>query len=463
MFPKFYRAVWGNLKKIFGKIYHALWGDLSKTEFKRFGLLSLGLLLTLGPYWMLRGVREALFIDLVGVRWQPWGKIASFIIILPLILLYSKLLDFVRKEKLFFVIYPIYIFIFISIASFIAFPQYQSIFVSLKALKIFSSVPGNLLGWFSYVFIESFGALAPALFWSFVASYTTTIEAKRGYGLIYCITQIGTMGGSLFMARYAVRLGLPIVILIASTAIACVPFIIQFYLSVHETAESKKKASFFRPNKPKTGFFEGLRLLIKQPYLFGIFIVTTGYEIIATLLEYQMNLLGHEVYPTKEAFAAFYGRFGFFTNGCAFLFALLGTSFFLRTFGLRICLLLFPITTGCVVVVTRLMPVLPVVFVSMIILKCLNYSLNNPSKEILYIPTSRDAKFKAKGWIDVFGLRGVKASGASINAFFRKLAPAQTVASATPILLAVVTVWALTARFVSVKNHKLVKENKIIK
>jgi hypothetical protein len=51
------------------------------------------------------------------------------------------------------------------------------------------------------------------------------------------------------------------------------------------------------------------------------------------------------------------------------------------------------------------------VFLMMLVLKGLSYSLNNPCKEILYQPTSQNIKFKAKSWIDVFGARGSKALG----------------------------------------------------
>lgn len=449
------------------KPLRAVWGNLNLSEIKQFGLLALASMFTLGPYWMLRSAREALFIDLVGVRWQPIGKIASFLFVIPLVLIYSKLIDYVRKEKLFYVIYPIYIGLFLLIALFSEFPNIAA------DLTISSLIPGSIVGWISYVIIESFGALAPALFWSFVASYTTTKAAKKGYGMIVSITQIGTISGSLFVANFSERLGLPAMIITATACIALVPFIIKRFLSVRGTTaddgdNNKKKVSpsmsepFLRTNKRKTGFFEGLRLLLKQPYLFGIFIITTGYEVVGTILEYQMNLLAHEAYPTKEAFAAFYSRYGFFANGLALVFALFGTSFFLRKLGLRICLLIFPAATGIIICSTRALPILSVVFISMIVLKGLSYSLNNPSKEILYIPTSRDAKFKAKGWIDVFGQRSIKASGASINALLRKLAPVETITYTTPILLLLVSGWLLIAKFVGNKHHTLIEENKIV-
>lgn len=433
-----------------------IWGNLTVSEIKRFGLLAVSLMLTIGPYWMLRVVREAIFIDLVGVRWQPWGKIASVIFIIPLILIYSKLIDLFKKEKLFYVIYFTYVVLFLGIAFFTEFPDY--IMWAGSTSPFFSWIPGKLVGWLSYAIVESFGALAPALFWSFVASYTTTEAAKRGYGMILSVTQLGTISGTLFIANFSQRLGLTIIIVIAASFIATVPFVIRQFLKLKH-ADTQK---FLRKNKPKTGFFEGIRLLIKQPYLLGIFIITAGYEVTGTFLEFQMNILGHQRYPSKEAFAAFYGQYGFFVNLLTFLFALMGTSLFLRHFGLRICLLLFPIATGIIILNARIFPVLPVIVVSMVILKGLSYALNNPSKEILYIPTSRDAKFKAKGWIDVFGIRTLKASGSGINAFFRKLAPAETIAYATPILLTFVSIWLVIAKLTGSKHHKLVKEGKIV-
>lgn len=438
------------------KSLRAIWGDLSIFEIERFGLLSLASMLTIGPYWMLRVVREALFIDLVGVHWQPWGKIASVFFIIPIVLLYSVLVDYIKKEKLFYVIYFAYAAFFLLIALFIKFPE---IFLSPNAAtSFFHWIPGSAFGWISYVVIESFGSLAPALFWSFVASYSTTDSAKRGYGMILTITQIGTIGGTFFIAHFAQKLGLPFIILAATCCILIVPFIIKIFLKLSHVETEQ----FLRKDQKKTGFLEGIRLLFKQPYLLGIFIITTGYEITGTFLEYQMNILAHHQYPTKEMFAAFYGRYGFCLNVLTFLFAFIGTSYFLRTFGLRICLLLFPATTGILIVISWFFPTLSVIFVAMILLKSLSYSLNNPAKEILYIPTSRDAKFKAKGWIDMFGARAIKASGSGINAFFRKLAPVQTFTYAAPILLSLVSGWLFIAYFVGQKNHKLVKNKEII-
>ena len=62
-------------------------------------------------------------------------------------------------------------------------------------------------------------------------------------------------------------------------------------------------------------------------------------------------------------------------------------------------------------------------FMVMIIIKGLSYALNNPTKEVIYIPTTKDIRFKAKGWIESFGGRTAKAGGSVINAAFAKNLP----------------------------------------
>jgi hypothetical protein len=54
-------------------------------------------------------------------------------------------------------------------------------------------------------------------------------------------------------------------------------------------------------------------------------------------------------------------------------------------------------------------------FISLSICKALTYSIHDPAEEVLYMPTSDDAKFRAKFWIDVVGQRIAKAIGSAIN------------------------------------------------
>ena len=120
----------------------------------------------------------------------------------------------------------------------------------------------------------------------------------------------------------------------------------------------------------------------------------------------------------STAFARFMGVFGQATNSLSFVFSLLGTSAVIRNFGLRLTLLLFPSLCLLVIITVRNFPSLWVVFGAMMLLKGFSYALNNPTKEILYQPTSSAVKYKSKSWIDIFGARGSKALGSVVTDAF---------------------------------------------
>merc|ERR1711916_107069 len=83
--------------------------------------------------------------------------------------------------------------------------------------------------------------------------------------------------------------------------------------------------------------------------------------------------------------------------------------------GVTITLLIFPCMLFFGVVLNNLVSNMWVLFVLLSILKAITFSLNEPVKELLYMPTSDAIKYKAKAWIDVFGARCAKALGSLIT------------------------------------------------
>merc|ERR1719473_1083979 len=71
------------------------------------------------------------------------------------------------------------------------------------------------------------------------------------------------------------------------------------------------------------------------------------------------------------------------------------------------------------------------------------YGLNSPCKEMLFVCTSRDIKYKAKSWSEMFGNNVMKLLGAQINLWLNRegswCRPNCFRAWAT---LAIVAVWA---------------------
>ena len=448
------------------KIFRIFWGDLTTDELKKFGILSAILSLIICNYSTLRILKDSLLHFLVGYQWQPLVKLFSILFTVFVVMIYGKLVDLFEKQTLFYIICPFYGFLFIILSYFAAYPDLIAIESNSCFFPFVCWVPGRLLGWFLYVSAESSSILV-ALFWAFVASTTKVESAKKGYGMIFFFTQIGMIAGPFFVVEYVQQVGSAVFLGIGGFLILLIPFLVKLYMTIlpKEDLISNVSDSFF---KAKTSFLEGLKLLLTRPYVMGIFVIATFYEVVGTILEFQMNMIASSN-MTIDAFAAFKGKFLVGVGFLALIFALLGTSFFMRKFGLRFCLIIFPTVVGllvCYVFISRFFGLVDyqmmwIIFSAMIAIRGLNYALNNPTKEVMYIPTSKDIKFKAKSWIDVFGNRSTKGIGAGINTLFRTSLP-DLLFYGTVISFGIVGVWIIIANFVGKTFNNLQKDNKFI-
>ncbi len=448
------------------KVVRFLWGDFTEQEFKKFGLLSTIFFLLIGSYWLLRVMKDSVFSVLVDYRYQPFAKMVSLVVVIGVVLFYNKLLNLLKRNILFYVISGFFSFGFILLGYFISHPE----LVSLSSSPDFLSfVPGKVLGWFTYCFIESFGSLVPALFLAIVASSTTTESAKKGYGMMFCFAQLGALVGTSFVARYVRHLGFGVIFAIGGILIGLLPFFIKKYMKTAVFLDDKSG----RAQKSKTGIFEGLKLIFTHPYITGILFVTVLYEVIGTIVEFQMGLCATQIYPVAldsgAGFAWFKALNGMSVGAMSLAFALLGTSFFMRKFGLKFCLIMFPTIIGVIISVlfglysfgASLNVLMWAFFVAVVLFKGLSYTLNNPSKEVIYIPTSKDVKFKAKSWIDGFGGRTFKGLGATVTGSLGGNL-SNLIFFGSFISLGIVGFWLVVAVFVGNKFNMLQKENKII-
>jgi ATP:ADP antiporter, AAA family len=211
------------------------------------------------------------------------------------------------------------------------------------------------------------------------------------------------------------------------------------YIRIYGVQENNGAPVVVKSNKPKASVLEGLQLFAKHIYIKGIFAVSCLFMVEGTIIDFTMKVLardyfaelhpceiGMSCYDTEdgvlgmstgatEAFTAFMGIFGQATNSLSLFLYLFATSAIIRYFGLRLTLLLFPSLLLAIIIFVRITPTLYVVFSAMMMLKACSYALNNPTKEILYQPTSPAVRYKAKSWIDVLGARGSKALGSVVT------------------------------------------------
>lgn len=449
------------MKKI-SKVITLLWGDLEASELKKFVLLASGFFFLLGSWWPLKTLKESIFINIIGPMHLPEAKIASVLLFFPIVLMYSKLVDHFAKEKLIYFFVSLYTIIGLILVYFLYHPT-----IGLANPEV---NPTRLLGWAFYLFVESYISLMLSLYWSFINDVTTPESAKKGYGLIIFGTQLGAflfiiLGNILSydVSHYAQRA--PLIALISVLMFLAMPIIVFIMGTIIDkkdlmgyNEESLKEKEDVEPKKDSwVGFLDGLKLLITHPYVTGIFFLICFQELISTVMGFQMSLLVNSTYKDPGARNFFFFNFALAVQSIACLFGLFGTSFFQRKFGIRFCLIAYPLLLGLSIGYYIVAPTLWTIFCVMLIAKALNYAFNQPAKEVLYIPTSRSIKYKSKAWIDMFGMRFAKAAGSVAN---RVMGPFVILIGGST--LTIIALWTLLASIIGKTFKQAVDQNKLI-
>lgn len=463
---------------MFSGIIQYFYPDLKKEELNKFGHLAVAFLFTVGTYWLLRLVKDAVVYELAfptelgwaigyGATVVRWLKTLSPFVVVGALTVYTKLIDIFEKQQLFYVIGTFFAVIFALIALIL----FGADTLGLEAIQAipFGKEALAAAGCIGYLATEAFGSLMMALFWSFTVSSSTSDQAKRGFPFVIALGQIGAIIGSSLMLFKGSFPTWPLYFVAIATIFGLIFTIKSLVASVPAAELTSGKTE----KKSKPDMLAGLKLLLTQPYLMGVFVVSTFYEVAKVVVDMQMKYQA-SVIPGFN-FPRFLGIFGVCVNTLSFVMVLLGTSYAMKKYGLRVCLLIYPIVfAACLGGMYFFYSTGPdatslvwATFAAMMLITATSYAVNNPVKEMMYIPTSKDAKFKAKGLVDMVGGRAGKMSGAQIGGSL--IVPGNVSASiaglmttGTLISLGVVGVWAFVAVYVGIKNAQLVEDGEII-
>jgi len=348
--------------------------------------------------------------------------------------------------------------------------------------KAESSSVWHVLGYFLYAAIESFGSLAVAMFWSYTNSNLSLDDAEAFYGTIIAFAQMGAIAGSTMVTMHvwnSITLFIVACLIILLHILVMVTYARRFPPTANVAAAESEEAVLADDEtaaleEEEPTLWSGVYLMLKHNYVLLILGVSCLYEISLTCLNYQMTLLGwsrFEETPNYDpdrstfksmSFTQFMGHYGQMVNISSLILSSIVFPQLIRRLGLKYTLRLFPtlLLVANVVAFGAMPGNLAVLFFSMALLKAMTYSIHDPSKEILYIPTSNAIKFKSKFWIDVVGARFAKAIGSSINTYAGSVDRSIRVASA-PSLLSSVGLWYVCYR-IGTQFENLVENETIV-
>ncbi|MEN9406598.1 MAG: translocase [Bacillota bacterium] len=456
-----------------------LFPDIAPEERVKFLLLGAAYFVLLGVYWIMRVCKSTVIFTIAfpAEQWgsemasnvYKWLKGGTPIVVLLITFIYSKFVDRIARRKLLYRVWAIYGALFVFFAIFFL--------LIANDMARFGWLTLATIGCGLFLTIESFGAMSVPLFWAFNNSITTTETAKKGYPILIALGHVGALFFCLLLFNLeADQSRLWLVFLFTALMIFTTIFIIK-QLKIKDTCPASQKADCSDPKKPlakkRGGAFAGLTFFYKHPYLVGVFVVSTFYEITTQIIEVSgyntarsffgnenskdfinlqlinaIALLSLTIILSSAVIKRILKRFGtgaalkIFPFGSAIVFGIAFVLLYFQNTGTHYENLLFQLCVFCVVTV---------------IFKALAYAVNYPCKEIMWITTSDEIKFKCKGIVDSFGARTNKLLGIWMYDSLKKL-PHLLYASS----LLVISVWTATAYWVGRKNKELVNKKQLL-
>lgn len=441
--------------------------QIDDNTFKKVFYLSISYLFIIAAYSILRPLKASIFLSMVGKEYLPLAKIINVITMIPFMFLYSKLIDKLKRHQTAY-------FFLLMYTIFVAGFTYALMHPTIGLANTQTS-PWRILGWIYEFAMDMFQALVVGTFWGFVNSISTPQFAGKYYSTIVAVARIGGISSPLLSWYLLEKTAISSTYTIPGiTSIVALFLLCAFYyiyklikevpekeLHGYEAAyqvEQDRDASAGKPS-----IFEGLRLMVTQPYVLGIFGLVYSFEVINIIFDYQMEvLMSIELNNNLQGMYSFMLFYTAAFQALSFIFALAGTSKLLKIVGVQGCLIIMPASVTLLALWFFFSPSLVSTFIIAVILRALNYGFNQPVREILYIPTVKDIQFKSKAWIDSFGRTFSKTSGSAVNWYAITQSSTWCLMFESVAILGISITWLIIAYYVGRTYLKTIKENKVI-
>ena len=352
-------------------------------------LMLVNIFLLLVCYSVIKTVREPLILLGGGAEVRSYAAAGQAVLLMAFVPLYGWFASRVDRARL---LVGVTIFFIVCI--------------ELFAAAVSARVPYTGVAFFIWVGIFNMSLVAQ--FWSFASD----IYSKEAGDRLFPIIMIGMTAGAplgSYIAGHLFRSGLgPQVILQISAVLLAVS--IALYLRINSTEERKQAEP-----QPALAATDGFQLVLANPYLRLIaalvvllnIVNTTGEYLVARLLSEHVSqmALADAAFNKQAYIGAFSGDYQFWVNVSALLLQAFVTSRIVKHAGLRGALLALPLVAlGGYAIVAAGVSFSVVRWVKTAE-NATDYSIMNTARQLVWLPTTREEKYKAKQAIDTFFVR----------------------------------------------------------
>lgn len=419
--------------------------DLRPGEWRIASMMFTYFFLVITSFWILKPIKKTLFLgyyanqpfsllgaDLDGPAAEQLAKVLNLVIAALAAAAFSMLSRRFRRQQL------SYVFSFFFLAGYGVFGL---------ALEN----PNATSVWSFYLFGDLFSTLMVATFFAFLNDSVTPDAAKRLFGIVGFGGVLGGVVGSTVVASLIGTVATTEWLMIAGGI--GVAILVVAWGAGRSVALSADEAT--RParepepaSEAGSAAIAGARLVFRSPYLLAIVAVVGLYEVVSTILDYQFTTSIVHFVEDEAAQRQHFASVFAVTNWVSMLVQLFLTSFVMRRFGLGVALLILPFS---ILAASSGFLILPSLWIASALNTADNgfsYSINQSAKEALYVPTTKDEKYQAKAFIDMFVQRFAKAVAVGISLTITTLFPEfEAVRWLTLMVIPVLLIWAGAAAY----------------
>jgi len=380
---------------------------LSRSEWILIAFLFAFFFLVMMTFWLLKPVRTSLLLTTMGAEETPVLKLLAVALVAAVVATYSRLSDLVGRCDI----------VFVALAFFAVVFSIAWITLSYAPENVRASRP---IVYSVYLLVDLFSTVMLVVFWTYVNDAADPEQADRRYGPIGLGGISGGIVGSIVADAWSGSFDAAHLLLVAAALMAAAMPVV--WLSDRRLGRTGRVCTV---NPSEGGGFsaalEGALLVWKNSYLLLIVVLLGCHEVVSTVNTLVLNEVLDRAYDDPNVIAQMYGRLGWVINGTA-----LAAQLFLVPALLpnkQLALLVMPValiaTSGVFLIapaVTVVFPLLASDSVAAYPLLAsdngLNYSIQQSTRESLYVPLPAVEKYKAKAFIDMFVFRAGKALAA---------------------------------------------------
>jgi AAA family ATP:ADP antiporter len=354
-------------------------------------LLALNVFLLLAAYYILKAVREALVLSQLGAEIKAYlsaGQALLFLLIVPA---YGAFASKVNRIRLI-----TWVTLF---------------FISNIVIFWILGASGARVGMAFFIWVGIFNVLVIAQFWAFANDIYDEAQGKRLFPIVGVGASVGAVVGAGLAERlFSIFGAYRLMALAGFLLLVCI--VISHW--VNRRSGRKQGSAQAQVAKQPLGKEGGFQLIRRQRYLLLIATLLVLLNVVNTTGEYLMGRLlvgkaeslvaaGALAASQKEAFIGeFFGDFYTWQNLVGMLFQMFLVSRVFKYIGVRGALFILPcLALGSYGLVIAL-PALGVVRVAKVLENGTDYSIQNTTRHALFLPTSREAKYKAQAAIETF-------------------------------------------------------------